>query len=76
MRWNLWVVDDNKPLAPGASYDCEVKALCKAGSYVMRHGTQMSNLQVREIDLFGRSALMIKDPDKSWGVATLETTND
>jgi hypothetical protein len=52
-----------------------VKALCRAGSYVMKHGTQMSNLQVREIDLFGRSALMIKDPDKSWGIATLETNS-
>ena len=65
---------NNQPIAPGASYDSEVKALIRAGSFIVKTGSDLRDLKVERVKVFGESTFMISDPHKDWGIATLETT--
>lgn len=72
--WSLWVVDENEnPLTPGAAYDSQLKAYIRAGKFLVACGSKLEDLKVSRVELFGEKTLVIKDPCKDWGIATLES---
>ena len=73
--WNLWVVDSfHQPLASGACCDSQVKAYVRAGKFLIASGSRLEDLQLERCEVFGEKTLLIKDPAKDWGIATLEAT--
>jgi hypothetical protein len=71
--WNLWVIGENGPLTPGASYGSPLIAYLRAGKFLIACGSRLEDLEAVPVEVFGESTLMVKDPAKSWGIATLET---